>query len=163
LVMPSGSCTHRSTSTLAAFTPIHQLYVFDLTSPTKSHSTGPRSSKLEEITSLQWNPVVPHILASSSSSGYTSVWDLRGKKEVISLAYGGGAATGMAGGGGGMQVGGRRGMSDICWQPNTVSVFLTNGHAAELSVDRISHVTLSRRGSLPLRRTIRRPSSWFGT
>ena len=46
---------------------------------------------------------MPHILASSSSSGYTSVWDLRGKKEVISLAYGGGAATGMVGGGGGMQ------------------------------------------------------------
>jgi protein transport protein SEC31 len=94
-----------------------------LNNPDKIHQTGPRSTKLDEITALQWNPVVPHILSASSSSGYTSVWDLRQKKEVISLAYGGGAATGMTGhstgmgGYGGMQVGNKRGMSDICWQP----------------------------------------------
>lgn len=100
-----------------------ELKVFDLNNPEKVHQTGPRSTKLDEITALQWNPVVPHILSASSSSGYTSVWDLRQKKEVISLAYGGGAATGMTGhstgmgGFGGMQVGNKRGMSDICWQP----------------------------------------------
>ncbi|KAJ9091705.1 hypothetical protein QFC19_008996 [Naganishia cerealis] len=100
-----------------------EIKVYDLNNPDKVHQTGPRSSKLDEITSLQWNPVVPHILSASSSSGYTSVWDLRQKKEVISLAYGGGAATGMTGhptgmgGFGGMQVGNKRGMSDVCWQP----------------------------------------------
>ncbi|KAJ9103932.1 hypothetical protein QFC21_002395 [Naganishia friedmannii] len=100
-----------------------EIKVYDLNNPDKIHQTGPRSQKLDEITSLKWNPVVPHILSASSSSGYTSVWDLRQKKEVISLAYGGGAATGMTGhptgmgGFGGMQVGNKRGMSDVCWQP----------------------------------------------
>lgn len=100
--------------------------MFDLTNPDKTHSTGPRSSKLDEITSVQWNPSVAHILAASSSSGYTSVWDLRQKREVLSLAYGGGAATGMQGAGrgmgfGNMQVGSKRGMSSVVWHPNNVS------------------------------------------
>jgi len=30
------------------------------------------------------------MLAGSSSTSYTVVWDLRGKQEVIALAYGGG-------------------------------------------------------------------------
>jgi len=30
------------------------------------------------------------VLAGSSSTGYTVVWDLRGKQEVVALAYGGG-------------------------------------------------------------------------
>ncbi len=123
--------------------------MFDLTAPTKSHTTGPRSTKLEEITALQWNPVVPHILASSSSSGYTSVWDLRGKKEVISLMYGGGAATGMSAGGagggmGGMQVGSRRGMSDVCWQPNTVGSWKIRKNREQIA-DRMGYFTQSTR------------------
>ncbi|KAI3484966.1 hypothetical protein L1887_51859 [Cichorium endivia] len=35
----------------------------------------------------------PHVLATSSSSGYTVVWDLKGKREVVALQYGGGAGT----------------------------------------------------------------------
>lgn len=113
-----------------------ELQVYDLANPTKSHATGPKSNKLDEITSLQWNPIVPHILASSSSSGFTSVWDLKAKKEVISLAYGGGAATGMGNrtGGGvnlgamgsGMQIGSRRGMSDVCWHPENSTRVITS-------------------------------------
>lgn len=110
-----------------------ELQVFDLNNPSKVHPTGPKSTKLDEITALQWNPIVPHILASSSSSGFTSVWDLKAKKEVISLAYGGGAATGMGGSrggatsvvGGGMQIGNRRGMSDVCWHPDNSTRLIT--------------------------------------
>jgi protein transport protein SEC31 len=56
---------------------------------------------------------VPHVLATASGTGYTVVWDLRGKREVVALAYGGGA--------GGNQTGsGRRGMSDVGWHPDNV-------------------------------------------
>ena len=41
------------------------------------------------------------------------MWDLRGKREVVALAYGGGAGGAQAGGG-------RRGMSDVAWHPDNV-------------------------------------------
>ena len=68
-----------------------------------------------------------YALAASSSTGYTVVWDLRGKREVAALAYGGGAGTmgGMqAFGGAGMAMGGRRGMSDVAWHPDNVRDWL---------------------------------------
>ena len=34
-----------------------------------------------------------YVLAGASNTGYTVVWDLRGKREVVALAYGGGAGT----------------------------------------------------------------------
>ena len=66
---------------------------------------------------------VPHVMATASSTGYTVVWDMRGKREVSALAYGGGAGTlggGMSGSGGAMAQGGRRGMSAIAWHPDNV-------------------------------------------
>ena len=62
------------------------------------------------------------MLAGASSTGYTVVWDLRGKREVVALAYGGGAGTleGQGSTGTGLGVGGRRGMSDIAWHPDNV-------------------------------------------
>ena len=56
-----------------------------------------------------------HVLASSSSTGYTVVWDLRNKREVVALAYGGAGQVGIIGGGG------RKGMSDVAWHPDNVS------------------------------------------
>lgn len=55
------------------------------------------------------------------------MWDLRGKREVAGLVYGGG--TGTLGGPpgystGGLAVGGRRGMSDVAWHPDNVRVDL---------------------------------------
>ena len=64
-----------------------------------------------------------HVLAGASSSGYTVVWDLRNKREVVALAYGGGAGTlaGQGAFGGGLGSGGRRGISAIAWHPDNVS------------------------------------------
>ncbi|GAC77283.1 bifunctional GTP cyclohydrolase II, partial [Moesziomyces antarcticus T-34] len=70
-----------------------EIFIWDLNSPAKPYSPGARSQKLDEITSLAWNCQVPHVLATSSSSGYTVVWDLKGKREVVALQYGGGAGT----------------------------------------------------------------------
>ncbi|KDQ53752.1 hypothetical protein JAAARDRAFT_422252 [Jaapia argillacea MUCL 33604] len=105
-----------------------EIYIWDLHSPSKPYSPGTRSQKLHEITSLAWNNQVAHVLATSSSTGYTVVWDLRGKREVVALAYGGGAGT-LAGGGGGAGAfggsGGRRGMSDVAWQPDNATRLVT--------------------------------------
>ncbi|KAI9636109.1 uncharacterized protein MKK02DRAFT_25129 [Dioszegia hungarica] len=91
-----------------------ELFIFDLNNPSSAPiPPGPASTKLGEITSLQWNPTVSRVFAASSSSGYTSVWDLKAGKEIVSLQYGGGAAKGGAVAGmAGLQVGARRGMSD---------------------------------------------------
>lgn len=49
---------------------------------------------------------------------------MREGKDILSLQYGGGAAKGMGtvGGVAGLQLGKRRGMSDICWHPDQVSI-----------------------------------------
>jgi protein transport protein SEC31 len=109
-------------SLLLLFTS-NQIYVWDLQDPSKPYSPGTRSTKLDEITSVAWNHHVQYALAASSSTGYTVVWDLRGKREVAALAYGGGAGTqaGLQGfGAAGLAVGGRRGMSDVAWHPDNV-------------------------------------------
>ncbi|THH20311.1 hypothetical protein EW146_g1016 [Bondarzewia mesenterica] len=67
-------------------------------------------------------------LLSRNTTGYTVVWDLRGKREVVALAYGGGAGT-LAGGGlqgSGMSFGGRRGMSDVAWHPDNATKLVTS-------------------------------------
>jgi hypothetical protein len=68
------------------------------------------------------------------SSGYTSVWDLKAGKEIVSLQYGGGAAKGMdaVAGTAGLQMGKRRGMSDVCWHPEQVSGSHPPGPITEL-------------------------------
>lgn len=99
-----------------------QIYIWDLKDPSKPYSPGTRSTKLDETTAIAWNHHVAHILATSSSTGYTVVWDLRGKREMVALAYSGGAGTtgGSVHGGGAMAIGGRRGMSDVSWHPDNV-------------------------------------------
>ncbi|PWZ01867.1 hypothetical protein BCV70DRAFT_185434 [Testicularia cyperi] len=109
-----------------------EIFIWDLNAPGKPYSPGARSQKLDEITSLAWNCQVPHVLATSSSSGYTVVWDLKGKREVVALQYGGGAGTaggslgaGFNGMGGALAAGGRRGMSAIAWHPDTPTRLVT--------------------------------------
>ncbi|KAI0341419.1 hypothetical protein BDW22DRAFT_1397023 [Trametopsis cervina] len=106
-----------------------EIYVWDLKDPSKPYSPGTRSQKLDEITSVSWNHHVQYALAASSSTGYTVVWDLRGKREVAALAYGGGAGTqsGLQGfGAAGLAVGGRRGMSDVAWHPDNATRLVTS-------------------------------------
>ncbi|TDL22025.1 hypothetical protein BD410DRAFT_276586 [Rickenella mellea] len=104
-----------------------EIYIWDLKDPSKPYSPGSRSSKLDEITALAWNRQVQYVLASASSTGYTVVWDLRGKREVVALTYGGGGATfGGPQGGRSMSGGGRRGMSDVAWHPENATRVVTS-------------------------------------
>ncbi|KAF8520885.1 hypothetical protein BU17DRAFT_46119 [Hysterangium stoloniferum] len=103
-----------------------EIFIWDLNDTSKPYSPGARSVKLEEITAISWNNQVAHIVATASNTGYTVVWDLRAKREIVALAYSGGASTG--GGsihGGAMAMGGRRGMSDISWSPDNATRLVT--------------------------------------
>ena len=99
-----------------------QVYVWDLNNSSKPYSPTPgsRSNKVDEMTCVSWNQQVQYVLAGASCTGYTVVWDLRGKREVVALAYGGGAGTLGGAVGSAMAVGGRRGMSAIAWHPDNV-------------------------------------------
>ncbi len=78
-----------------------------MTKPSTPYSPGARSPKLEDIYAIQWNRLVPHILASSSNNGYTVIWDLRSKRELLSLAH----------------PGGRKPITSIAWNVDAVSFF----------------------------------------
>ncbi|KAG9122073.1 protein transport protein S31 [Ceratobasidium sp. 392] len=107
-----------------------ELYIWDLKNPATPYTPGARSQRLDGVSSLAWNAQVAHILASSSPSGYTVVWDLRGKREVVALQYGGagGPAGGGPGGGAGAlgAAGLRRGMSDVAWHPDNATRLITS-------------------------------------
>ncbi len=113
------------TNLLASGAVNGEIFIWDLTNPTRPYSPGARSNKLDEITALAWNAKVPQILATASNSGNTVVWDLKGKREVAVLSYSGGGGGGQMGGmnmgGMGMNAGGggsgRRGVSAVCWHP----------------------------------------------
>ncbi|KAJ6569435.1 hypothetical protein B0H19DRAFT_1135445 [Mycena capillaripes] len=91
-----------------------EVYIWDLNSPAKPYTPTPgaRSTKLDEMTSVAWNRQVQYVLAGASNTGHTVVWDLRGKREVVALAYGGGGGSG-------------GGMSDIKWHPDNATRLVT--------------------------------------
>ena len=83
-------------SLLASGATAGEVYIWDLKDPSKPYTpttesaaaAGPGAAaggakKLEDITSIEWNRQVPYILAGASSTGYCVVWDLRGKREVV--------------------------------------------------------------------------------
>ncbi|KAF7727576.1 protein transport protein S31 [Apophysomyces ossiformis] len=103
---------------LASVGSNNEIYIWDLSQPSKPYAPGARSSKLTDITSVAWNCQVPHILSTSSTTGNTVVWDLRNRKEVMTLAYAGQSA-------GGMGASGRLGISSAAWHPDVATQLVT--------------------------------------
>ena len=64
---------------------------------------------MDDITSVGWNGQVQHILATSSSNGHTVVWDLRNRKEVMTLSA---PNSGV--------ISGRKNISSVVWHPDVV-------------------------------------------
>jgi protein transport protein SEC31 len=81
-----------------------KIWIWDLAKLDLPYHPGPKSQKLEDITALQWNKQVPHILAAGSTNGYTVLFDLRQKKELLKLPY----------------PGGRRPVTSVAWNPDAV-------------------------------------------
>ncbi|KAJ6573806.1 hypothetical protein DFH09DRAFT_981344 [Mycena vulgaris] len=102
------------TNLIASGAVTGEVFIWDLNSPAKPYAPTPgtRSTKLDEMTAVAWNRQVQYVLAGASNTGYTVVWDLRGKREVVALAYGGGGGSG-------------GGMSDIKWHPDNPTRLVT--------------------------------------
>ncbi len=78
--------------------------IWDLNELNKPYAPGAKSQRLEDVTCIAWNKEVPHILASGSSNGYTIVWDLRNRKELLKIPY----------------PGGRKPVTAVAWNPDKV-------------------------------------------
>ncbi|KAI9034360.1 hypothetical protein DFJ74DRAFT_600434 [Hyaloraphidium curvatum] len=86
-----------------------EIFIWDLANPTKPYAPATKSTKLEDVTCVAWNRQVAHILASASTNGYTVIWDLRNRRELIQLAH----------------PGGRKGITAISWNPDTPTQIVT--------------------------------------
>ncbi|CAO3597332.1 unnamed protein product [Absidia cylindrospora] len=106
------------TNLLASAGSNSEVYIWDLAKPDKPYTPGARSMNMDDITSVGWNGQVSHILATSSTSGHTVVWDLRNRKEVMTLAYSGQS-------GGGISAGNRRGITTLAWHPDVATQLVT--------------------------------------
>lgn len=62
-----------------------ELYIHDLEDQSKSFRLGKAGANPDEYTSLDWNKKVAHILATGSGGGFVTVWDVRQKKENLTL------------------------------------------------------------------------------
>ncbi|KAF2115593.1 hypothetical protein BDV96DRAFT_52871 [Lophiotrema nucula] len=62
-----------------------ELYIHDLVDSSKSFRLGKAGANPDEYTTLDWNKKVSHILATGSSGGFVTVWDVKLKKENLTL------------------------------------------------------------------------------
>ena len=62
-----------------------QFNIWDLENPTQPYPAPNRGTRVEDIEAAAWNRKVPHILATASSNGFTSIWDLKASREVLHL------------------------------------------------------------------------------
>jgi protein transport protein SEC31 len=101
------------TNLLASAGSNNEVYIWDLTNPNTPYKPGPKSQKVDDLTSVGWNGQVQHILATTSVTGNTVVWDLRNRKEVMTLS----ALNN------GELHSGRKSLSAVAWHPDAVSIF----------------------------------------
>ncbi|KAJ2849576.1 protein transport protein S31 [Coemansia brasiliensis] len=85
-----------------------EVFIWDIVNEFKSHSSGARSQRIENVTDLAWNNQVQHILVTASNTGALVVWDLRQHREIMVLNSSGNAI-------GASQS--RAGASAVVWNP----------------------------------------------
>ncbi|EPY49259.1 COPII-coated vesicle component Sec31 [Schizosaccharomyces cryophilus OY26] len=89
------------------------VWVWDIKNPSKPFSL-PKQNRSSEIHVVAWNSKVSHILASSNSSEYTTVWDLKAKRQILNLSYMGATGTSATGG-----------VNSIAWHPENATRLVT--------------------------------------
>jgi protein transport protein SEC31 len=62
-----------------------QLFVSDLNNIEQPFRLGSATARTDDIECLDWNKKVPHILVTGSSAGFVTVWDVKTKKESLTL------------------------------------------------------------------------------
>lgn len=89
-----------------------QLFVWNCVGFDEPTTPGTAMTPMDEITSVAWNNTVPHIFALTGNLGYTLVWDLKAKREVLHLQYQ-------------SQTGARANFSQVAWHPTQLTKLVT--------------------------------------
>ncbi|KAI9712803.1 MAG: protein transport protein S31 [Bogoriella megaspora] len=85
-----------------------ELYISDVNNLEGGFKLGANAARAEDIDCLDWNKKVPHIMATGSSGGFVTVWDVKGKKESLTLNnYG------------------RKAVSAVAWDPDVPTKLAT--------------------------------------
>ncbi|CAM9015011.1 unnamed protein product, partial [Wickerhamomyces anomalus] len=82
---------------------------------------GTAMTPMDTVQSVSWNNSVSHIFASAGSAGYTSIWDLKAKKEVLHLTYTN-------------NTGSRANLSVVAWHPTQSTKLITASESDGLPV-----------------------------
>lgn len=87
-----------------------ELYISDLNNIANPFRLGASAARADDYECIDWNKgeKVPHILATGSSGGFVTVWDVRGKKENLTL-------NNM----------GRKAVSAVSWDPTVATRLIT--------------------------------------
>jgi len=87
-----------------------ELYIWDLNNIQNPFKLGASVTRADDFECLDWNKgeKVPHILATGSNGGFVTVWDVRGKKENLTLNNLG-----------------RKPVSAVCWDPSVATRLIT--------------------------------------
>ncbi|KAL1600049.1 protein transport protein S31 [Nothophoma quercina] len=96
------------TNILASAGAKGELYIHDLDDQSKTFRLGKAGANPDEYTTLDWNKKVAHILATGSSGGFVTVWDVRAKKETLTLNHFG-----------------RKSVSAVSWDPEVPTRLVT--------------------------------------
>lgn len=86
-----------------------QLYISDLHNVENPFRLGGTAARADDIECLDWNKRVAHILVTGSNAGFVTVWDVKTKKESLTL-------NNM----------GRKAVSAVAWDPEKVGI--SSGH-----------------------------------
>ncbi|KAK6345561.1 hypothetical protein TWF718_007472 [Orbilia javanica] len=84
-----------------------EIYVWDLNNTANPFLLGTRA-RADEFSSVDWNKKIPHILLSGGRNGLVTVWDVKQKKESLTLSHLG-----------------RKEVSAVAWHPENATKLLT--------------------------------------
>ncbi|KAF2460225.1 hypothetical protein BDY21DRAFT_315360 [Lineolata rhizophorae] len=62
-----------------------ELYIADLNNISTPFRLGSSAARADDFEALDWNKKVPHICVTGSSGGFVTVWDVKAKKESLTL------------------------------------------------------------------------------
>ena len=79
------------------------MFISDLNNVSNPFRLGTPASRADTFESLDWNKKIPHILVTGGSGGFVTVWDVKAKKESLTLNNLG-----------------RKAVSAVAWDPENV-------------------------------------------
>ncbi|KAI9775804.1 MAG: protein transport protein S31 [Geoglossum umbratile] len=85
-----------------------ELFISDLNNVSNPFRLGTPASRADSFESVDWNKKIPHILVTGGSGGFVTVWDVKAKKESLTLNNLG-----------------RKAVSAVAWDPENATKLIT--------------------------------------